>query len=99
MRGAPDGARTGLAVCLGQPLDSVSPRQMTKLKEELAQKCKSACKIGDAEKRKLKVNLDPITGLAQKCKPGVTVWSQKQKIIPIILYPGRKGRWEIWTGS
>lgn len=93
------GARLGLAVCLGQPLDSLSPRQLTDLKRGLAQKCKSVTKTRRRKKAGIYRGLDPSTGLARKCKPEVTTLSLTQNKIPLIIYPGRNRRWEIWASS
>ena len=89
------GARVGLAVCLGQPLASLSPRQKTELKRELAQKCKATTKICHLKNAGICANFDPVTELAQKCKSKTVTLSSNHSRIPIIIYPGRKGRWEI----
>ena len=90
-----EGARIGVAVCLGQPLDKVSPRQMSHLKNRLAQECKAINENGHKKKPKIPRSLDPATRLAQKCKSGMTHGSTKQNAIPIIICPGRNGKWEI----
>ena len=90
-----DGARIGVAVCLGQPLEKMLPRQMTDLKFRLAQKCKSGNEICHTRKQKKSRDLDSPTRLARQCKSSVTHRSTKQKKIPIIICPGRNGKWEV----